>query len=134
MVTSKKETEQVAELLAGHIVQAGQTTKDNTQCLIAAINAMYGSLEMFYNNFYQTLNAEGLQAFGQLVDMLVQQKKHEKSNFASILNSDAFKKIVRNFAKVRTSLAGEADHALPISPYAPAIPKPEPSKGSKKER
>lgn len=121
MGISRKETEQVAELLADHIIQAGQATKDNTQCLIGAINAMYGSLEMFYEQFYQKLNSQTLQEFGQLVDQAVQQKKHAQSNFASIINSDIFKKIIRNFSQVKTSLAGDANHALPISPHGTVI-------------
>lgn len=135
MSVTKKKTEQVAELLADQIIHKGEITQDKTQCLIAAINAMYGSLEMFYEDFYQYLDSVSLTEFGQLVDEAVQRKKKSKDNFAAIINSEMFQKIVRNFAKVRTSIAGEANHAAPLSPYGTTIPYKQPSKGkSEKER
>lgn len=135
MGVTKKQTEEVAELLADQIIHKGEVTQDETQCLIAAINAMYGSLEMFYEDFYQYLDSVSLAEFGQLVDQAVQQKKKSRENFAAIINSEMFQKIVRNFSKVRTSIAGEANHAAPILPHGTAIPYKKPSKGkSEKER
>lgn len=126
MSASKKE--HVAEALADHIVASTkqQTKNDAMQSLIEAITAVYGSLERFYEDFYQFLDNKTIKEFGALVDEMVNKKKAAKANFASIISSELFKKIVSNFAKVKVGLAGEANHALPISPYSTAIPNKRP--------
>lgn len=122
MAISPRQAEDVAELLADNIIRNGATTKDKAQCLIAAINATYGSLEIFYEQFFQFLDEGMLKDFGRLIDVAIARKQQARGQFSAIICSDLFRKIVSTFAKVNTSIAKDADHAKPISPHPTAVP------------
>jgi hypothetical protein len=88
----EKAAEDEAQKLANYIREHLLEAASNRDVLAQAIEALWGSVERFYEEFFTQLSPEERAAFGDKIDQLVAVKKNEKMKIFHLLASEAVRR------------------------------------------
>ncbi|MBI1275345.1 hypothetical protein GC177_05165 [bacterium] len=94
----EKGIEGEAEKLANYIREHLLESASNRDVLAQAIEAIWGSVEKFYEEFFLQLTPQERAQFGEKIDQLVSAKKDEKLKIFHLLADDAVRRAAQALA------------------------------------
>lgn len=95
----------IAALLNEHMLEF----PDNNNLLQHVLTKLFGSVEIFEEQFYQHLTEEQKIEFRAIIDSLAEEQRNKKQRFHSILSASGFNDII---GKLRQVQIGQATKAL----------------------